>query len=801
MRIDNSTPFLFGYRITPWKRAHLEMTTVVRATFRLVHDSVVAVPEGHPLLVQGMMTGEVFHDDDDEGMGECLYPGDFADFKKNAEVMLRGACHVPGQQRVVECPVRFSVGRFSKILRVVGPRVFTGNVVGRRSTEPIPFTRMPIDYTHAYGGPGYDANPIGKGYGTDELPNIEYPGEDIRSPRDQARPAGFGPINPRWKSRAAKRGQKVSSPRDILQYPDDFDVSFFQSAPADQQLSGYLVGDEEIVLQNLHPSKPVIHTRLPGLRMRVFVDDIKNRFREVPMVIDTLFVDMDQETVTLTYRGSTPVEEYDLADVRSALIASENITEPPKPFAHYRAEHERNEADPYQLRHRIRDELRPTASEALHHHRIAAPVESTDPTLDPVSKLIQSKIGHLAPAEQARVREVITKLLSTKAPPGVDWIEKLKQAMAQAETTPPPAGTRVPGVVNLREYRVGATLERLRKLVEQLKSDPKQHRLHLEGIQSIERVLEAPRFASLTAEKPVVEPGPGMDLSGQDFSGRDFRGRDFSGANLTGAIFVRADLRDAIFRGARLNQAILTEAKLTGADLTLADMTRANASHVDFTDAKLAHTTLHQTTFTSANLERADLSEARGLMAIFSDACLSQARVVQASLQQCLFQDAKLQGADFSRAALESTSFLASDLTDARFDDATLKKTSFLGATAVRTSFAGATGEGPVWMNATLTEADFRYVSFERPFFAGAKVTASKFYGANLRGAQFHRATLDRAEMTRTNLAGANFSSAQLTHTNFNESNLFETSFMKASGRSCEFHGANLKRSTLEQST
>gem|GEM_PF-4488348 len=801
MRIDNSTPFLFGYRSTPWKRDHLEMTAIVRATFTIAHDGVLTVPDEEPLIAQGMLTGEVFHDDDDENAGECYYPGDFADFKKNAEVMLRGSCHVPGQLPVAECPVRFSVGRFSKILRVVGPRVFTGNIVGGRSTAPIPFTRMRLDYAHAYGGPGYDANPIGKGYGTDELPNVEYPGEEIRSTRDQARPASFGPLNPNWKSRIAKRGQKASWPRDIIQYPDDFDVSFFQAAPSDQQLPGYLVGDEEIILQNLHPSKQVIHTRLPGLRMRVFVDDIKNRFREVQMVLDTLFVDMDRETVTLTYRGSTPVEEYDLTDVRSALIASENIAEPPRPFDHYRAEHTQNEADPFQLRRHVPEELRSTASEALNHGRIAAPVESTDPALDPVSKLIQSKIGHLAPAEQVRVRETVKHLLSTQAPRGIDWLDKLKQALAQAEATPPPPGTRIPGVVNLNEYRIGATMDRLRKLVEQLKSDPQRQRLHLEGIQAIERLLNDSQFASLTKEKPVVEPGPGMDLSGQDFSGRDFRGRDFSKANLTGTIFVRADLRNASFHGACLNQAILHEANLIGADLTLADLTRADASHADFTDAKLAHAILDQTTFTSANLRRADFSEARGRMALFTEACLSQARLSQASLEQCLFQDAKLESTDLSRANLDSTSFLSADLTGACFDDATLRKTSFLGANAVRTTFVGATGEGPVWMNATLTDADFRYASFERPFFAGAKVTSSQFYGANLRDAQFHRATLDRSDMTKANLAGANFSLASLTRTTFNDSNLFETSFMKASGQGCDFRGANLKRSSLEQST
>lgn len=801
MRVDNSTPFLFGSRFTTWKRQHFEMTAIVRATFSLVADGIVTVPEGHPLIVQGAMTGDVFRDEDDDFTGECLYPSDYADFKKNAEVMLRGTCYVPGQKPVPECPVHVSVGPWSKTLRVVGPRVFTGSIVGASSTNPIPFARMPLALTHAYGGPGYDANPVGKGYGSNELPNIEYPGEEIRSPRDQARPACFGPINPFWKSRNVKRGQESSAKRDPFAYPEDFDISFFQAAPTDQQWPGYLAGDEEIVLHNLHPTIPVLRTRLPGLRVRVFVHHKKHGFREVPMVIDTLFIDAERETATLTYRGGTPVEEYDLSDVGSVLIASEKATDPPLAFDHYRAEHARNEADPYQIRQRVPEHLQALAHEVLHHQRISIPEDAPSSALDPVSQLIQSQIGHLAPAEQERVREAIRRALATKMPAGVDLLQQLKQGVTTARNAIPPAPPPAPGVVNLREYRIDATFRKLRTLVEQLKSDPTRQRMHLEGIQSIENLLQDPRFASVAQEKPSIEPGPGLDLSGQDFSGRDLRGRDFSGTNLTGAIFARADLREANLRGACLKQAVLKEANLSGADLTLANLTQANASNADLTNAKLGHTTLHQTVFTAANLECADFGESTGAMAVFTKANLSQAKAAQTSFERCFFHEAKLQHADFSRAKLDSCHFGACDLTDARFDDATVTKTSFAGAIVVRTKFIGTQGKGPTWMNATIADADFRYAVFDRPFFSGAKTTNSTFYGANMREAQFHRATLERVDLGRANLAGANLASAELTNTSFTESNLFGTNFAKAQGRGCSFQGANLKRSSLEQTS
>jgi len=800
VRIDNTTPFLFGYRFTPLKRDQYAMTTILRATFQIVPDAVAAIPQGEPLEVQGYMSGEAYHADDEQALGECTYHGDFADFKRNAEVLLRGTCFVPNGQPAPECPVRFSVGNFSKILRVVGPRVFTGNLVGNRSSAPIAFTRMPLDYAHAYGGPGYDANPVGKGFGSDELPNIEYPGEEILSPRDQARPASFGPINPQWKSRAAKRGKKVSFPREIWQYADDFDASYFQSAPADQQLSGYLNGNEEIILQNLHPSKPVIRTHLPGLRSRIFVHDAKGDFREVRMVIDTLFVDADQLTVTLTYRGITPVGEFDLSDIRSALVTTENSTEPLKPIEHYRRIHQSYEDDPYQIQQRIPPDLQETARQVLHHGRLAAPVETTDPNLDPVSKYIQSKIGHLATAEQERVRQAIQRALAQEWPARINFMTELQKGVVHAQNDPFPGGSHVPGVVDLNRYRLSSTLSRLRKSVEQLKASPAEYAKHRDAIRSIEKLLSDPRFSTATnpEEERNVEPGPDQDLSGRDFSDRDLRGLDFHGANLTGAIFTRADVRNANFRGAILKQAVLTEANFSGADLTLADLTQANATRTNFTGAKLAHTNLNQTTFTSATLDNADLQEARGEMTVFQGAQLRLVQASRASLNRATFHAANLQQADFSSTTLSGCEFGETDLTDARFDDSILTKTTFMGATAQRTKYTGARGHGPVWMNATLIDADFKYAAFDRPNFNGSTIRNSQFYGANLRGAQFFHAHVERADMSKANLAGANLAAAQLTHVDFREANLYEATFIKSSGGSCDFQGANLKRSSLE---
>ena len=45
------------------------------------------------------------------------------------------------------------------------PRYLPAGVGIGPPTQPIAFTSMPLDYAHAFGGPGYDENPAGKGFG------------------------------------------------------------------------------------------------------------------------------------------------------------------------------------------------------------------------------------------------------------------------------------------------------------------------------------------------------------------------------------------------------------------------------------------------------------------------------------------------------------------------------------------------------------------------------------------------------------------------------------------------------------
>ncbi len=207
----------------------------------------------------------MLREDDEERVGEVLYPSDFADFKLCAEVMLRGTCHPPGGLPVTECPVRVSLGTWSKSLHVVGPRVWVDGAFGDIASDPLPFTRMPLSYASAFGAPVTRRTRSVRASTAGSCPRWSTPASACRSRRDRPAPRASAPINPAWPPRAGKLGVAYGkSYREARApfYAEDLDWSYSGAAPPDQQLEGYLRGDEEITFQNLHPGAPLFSKRL-----------------------------------------------------------------------------------------------------------------------------------------------------------------------------------------------------------------------------------------------------------------------------------------------------------------------------------------------------------------------------------------------------------------------------------------------------------------------------------------------------------------------------------------------------------
>jgi len=298
------------------------LTLCVKASFQLQPDSAAIPAETQ------MLNGDVYLDDDiHKGL---LYDSDFAYFKENADLLLKGSCYTPEGKPLSKCKVRFAVGGTEKSLNVYGPRYASPGLTGDSASTPEPFSSMPLSYENTYGGTGYKKNPVGKGRDKDENGLIWWPNVVDPDVGDKE-PAGFGPINRSWPQRAGKLG---SYDGDYMEkrwpwFPEDFDWGYFNAAAEDLQYDGYLTGDEKLEFENLHPSISEYHSQLPGVRPRCFLREHEGgeAFREVEMNLDTLWVDMDNEQLSLVWRGISQIRTYNFSELSHVYLASEALGE------------------------------------------------------------------------------------------------------------------------------------------------------------------------------------------------------------------------------------------------------------------------------------------------------------------------------------------------------------------------------------------------------------------------------------------------------------------------------------------
>jgi hypothetical protein len=285
------------------------------------------------------------------------YESDFVPYKPRADLLCAGKACAPRGLPVQECLVRFGVGTKLKTIRVFGNRRWVPGLGGLtyRMTEPEPFKSILVSFENAYGGMdpvkpdphhAYWPNPIGKGYSPKgrglenlALPNLEDPENPIRSWRDQPLPMSFGPVGRGWAPRFRRTGTydkkwlKERSPN----LPLDFDEGYYNCAPDDQQIKGYLRGDEEITVENMHPEHPLFRCRLPGVRVRSFVDRKASgvyRLEEITMNLDTLWVDMEALQVVLVWRGRFSMPKG--VGKATVLVVDEPLLDSPKQPESYR---------------------------------------------------------------------------------------------------------------------------------------------------------------------------------------------------------------------------------------------------------------------------------------------------------------------------------------------------------------------------------------------------------------------------------------------------------------------------------
>jgi uncharacterized protein YjbI with pentapeptide repeats len=779
MRIATDETVLVGWIVNKIRPPQLAATFIVKGTYKL--------RPGQPATREGVelepFAGDVHHDEDDAK--SLKYASDFAPMKPRADLLLVGSAHAPGGVPVRSVNVRFGLGEFSKSIEVLGNRTWESSFSSKTSPAEL-FAALPLVYENAAGGAKDDRNPVGKAFKTTP-PNLTIRARAGAAPNSD--PVGFGPLAPGWDPRNKnlgtynKKWQQTRWPW----FPDDFDWGHFNAAPRDQQLDVFPRGDEEITLENLHPKHALYKSRLPGVRARCFFSEKVpgggERFREVPLKIDTIWIDANEEKLIVVWRGDAEVRTLKTKELQDVLAVTEPLAEAPRSAEHYRSV----------LREMFVEKADPKEVER------AAKVAAAWGAFD--VEMAEMKTDFAAMGEEA-------KQLMAEADQAVGGMrgEFLADGMeAKFVDLPPVPEPTEPAGAELANFL--ASLK-----VQPAAAEAAEFGANLANIQAAELALAAAavrevEFDRLFAEnfpedivwtRDLVKAAPADALVNANLVGLDLSGLNLAGVNLNGARLNAANLAKANLQGAKLRDADLRKANLAEADLTGALLDDADLKEANLAGAKVAGVSIRDASLSGLALAGLDFSGCQGRAADFSQSKLPGAKFVGAMLEVADFSGCDLTKADFRKANLKAAQFEAIKGPEIMVDEADISGIHASdGCDFTRGSFQKVIGPRAIFEEAILDHADFSRSKLTGATFTDASLKEANLDRVDLSGATFDDAVLQKTLATNSNFLRASFDRADLTEADFQGSNLYEAGFWEAVVEKTNFRSANLKGSLL----
>ncbi len=326
MTLHNATDFEAGYNLGLEKSGHHCLVVVAKATFNMPHfmhepATLKSVEEQIKVHNTDVFTGI-------DGESALLYENDFAPHKPKCDVLLNGSAYAYPLQETIDKVVQLRIGTIDKSFRVMGKRVWEEHVFNAKASNPLSFTKQSISYDIAYGGNdldpnkpsqedenyvAFDANPVGQGYapfhdttkliGKPLAQTMELHTEASDPQSKKYLPQSFGAVARHWYPRYTLGGTYdahwIEQVKPFL--PDDFDESFYQCAPKEQQIA-YIEGGEKVLLKGLTPEGERLFM-LPRLEVAMEVIRSNGDRETLSPVIDTLILEPDEERFTMVYRA------------------------------------------------------------------------------------------------------------------------------------------------------------------------------------------------------------------------------------------------------------------------------------------------------------------------------------------------------------------------------------------------------------------------------------------------------------------------------------------------------------------
>ncbi len=837
-RYANSTTFPVAAGVhLGGRESTYTMSVAVKATFALVPGRELTA-----LGDQEGFRGEEFADPESIA-SELLHGNDLAMWKPHADLLLRGTCHAPGGAPVPVCEVGWRVGDWAKTLRVSGDRVWRPGLLFTSPGEAIPFSSMPLGWSRAAGGPDAPANPAGRASRGDLLPNIEYADRPAKHRSQAVEPAGFGPINRTWAPRSGKMGtyDKKHMARVHPRFPEDFDWSYFNEAPADQQLAHHLRGDEEVSFLNLHPQAPSWSTRLPGLRIRVFLADTDEqgveRIREAAMRLDTLSVDTDAGILALIWRGLVPVRSEDRGEITKFYTVSEPLSAEPRPAAEHIAALP-DAPDLFQTKWEaglVEIEAAKARTQAiLDRYGLPGAVDKAlaDPGMTP-AVLATFPFTPTGPLP-ASVGPEARKVMADAQADFVKWMAEFKRIGAeQGAAVPTPPKGRLAPMAQLAEFArtceqiakdagkevppalkdllakiqanpkdpfgVSAKFAAMRSAGADLGGTPAAALADGAGVDDVmPRSASAPASPAPGALPPAAKAPAAPAVAGSlqeamgavtaevgpepvGYDGEALLGVLRSGTPFAGGNWAGGDFSGMDLTGVDFTGAILTRARFRGARLDRAVFVNVLAQDADFSGASGS----------GATFEESDLSRAR-----FAGAELPEARFASASLAGAVFADARMPRCRISGCAMDAVDLRRADWTGATLESLALPSCPMDGLRA-----AGSSWSLVLCSECTLEDAVFDRAVLDSVVFSACRARRIRLVAADIRTLRvLNGSDLSEAVAVGARADRSTWLHAVLVQANFDDASLRGACLMDSWCERARFQRADLTQATLRRS-
>jgi uncharacterized protein YjbI with pentapeptide repeats len=723
--------------------------------------------------------------------------------KPQAEFLAVGACHAPRGTTLEKSFTRISLADKQKTLAVYGNRIWHELGITAVMSKPKLFTRIPLTNRTAFGGKGYELNKEGRGTQIIEpendpkqikasihqpagypdfpqdmktvvddsmlemytypLPNVEYPDHLVLSKGDRPPYATYYPISPQQSVRLKKLGRSdmnAIKAGAAYQYPNDLDWTYFNQAALDQRFDHYLRGDEDFVIENMHPDHPQIKGQLPGLRMRAFaqfkeVNGVKP-YQEIPLNFDTVWFFPEALRGVLVWHGVIEVSDLLASDLTMLQIEEESLNDAVQSIDYY---HEKL------LAKLAKKDLATRKTEF--DKKKAEAIDSIQSKPDAASMTGQTFLNsYFTPEQQQEFKEEMAKMEASVRTDVEKHLEK------KLELTEP----------QMLEHPTDALLKQLQETFAKggLSYDPTiplssnmQHLIQQKDKFKEHILATVPKDATVkagaVAQKPVEESLDDKLAAAQEKLSK-------LNPNLPQELLKRkgtsnrTKIEERYARGEELIGLTLTHMDLTGINLQKANLKNASFYYCDLSRADLSGADLTQSQFIQCTLSQTQLSQSILFKSIFHESILTKSLFMNADLEGVIFSTVHAQGANFSQAILYKSIFTDSDMTAANFRNADanemimnaviLQETNWCDISAraavlkdlkiIGVPLAGADLSNAVMENVQLEDLAWINVKMERAKFLNCQLQRITIADCNMTRVMMHKSTLRQWVMRNT---------------------------------------------------